>query len=147
MSLLQMDSPSYDIYRLSSLLHSLSEPSPRTVIFMTVLSRGGVSPSYRLCMYYFLSIYFLSLISELCYHLNHNIKITKFKSIIFKGSIIIIIMTAGLQGYISYHHIAAVWMFDLVVLLLIGHMQGSTGAHHLRSCLCFSSCVRHVWFV
>ena len=26
--------------------------------------------SYRLRMYYFLSIYFLSLISESCYHLN-----------------------------------------------------------------------------
>ena len=30
---------------------------------------------------------------------------------------------AGLQGYIPYHHIAAVWMFELVVLLLIGHMR------------------------
>ena len=29
---------------------------------------------------------------------------------------------AGLQGYIPYHHIAAVCMFKLVVLLLIGHM-------------------------
>ena len=27
---LQMDSPSYDIYRLNSLLRSVSEPSPRT---------------------------------------------------------------------------------------------------------------------
>ena len=31
---------------------------------------------------------------------------------------------AGLQGYIPYHHIAAVCMFELVVLLLIGHMRG-----------------------
>ena len=67
---LQMDSPPCDIYRLNSLLRSLGEPSPRTVIFMIVLSWGRVSPSYRLCMYYFLSIYFLSLISESCYHLN-----------------------------------------------------------------------------
>ena len=40
---------------------------------------------------------------------------------------------AGLQGYILYHHIAAVWMLELVVLLLIGHMRGSTGVHDLRS--------------
>ena len=31
---------------------------------------------------------------------------------------------AGLQGYIPYHHIAAVCMFKLVALLLIGHMRG-----------------------
>ena len=54
---------------------------------------------------------------------------------------------AGLRGYIPYHHIAAVWMFELVVLFLIGHMRGSTGVHHLRSRPCFSSSVRHVWFL
>ena len=54
---------------------------------------------------------------------------------------------AGLQGYILYHHIAAVCMFELVVLLLIGHMRGSTGVHHLRAHLCFSSSVQHFWFV
>ena len=32
---------------------------------------------------------------------------------------------AGLQGYIPYPHIAAVCMFELVVLLLLGHMWGS----------------------
>ena len=58
-------------YRLSSLLHRLSEPSPRTdVMFMIVLSWGEVSPSYRLCMYYFPSIYFLSFISESYHHFN-----------------------------------------------------------------------------
>ena len=30
----------------------------------------------------------------------------------------------GLQGYIPYHHRAAVCMFELVVLLLLGHMWG-----------------------
>ena len=53
----------------------------------------------------------------------------------------------GLQGYIPYHHIAAVCMFELVVLLLIGHMRGSTGVHHLWARPCFSRSVRHVWFV
>ena len=38
---------------------------------------------------------------------------------------------AGLQGYIPYPHIAAVCMFELVVLLLLGHMRGSIGVHHL----------------
>ena len=38
---------------------------------------------------------------------------------------------AGLQGYISYPHIAAVCMFELVVLHLLGHMWGSKGVHHL----------------
>ena len=38
---------------------------------------------------------------------------------------------AGLQGYIPYPHRAAVYMFELVVLLLLGHMWGSIGVHHL----------------
>ena len=49
--------------------------------------------------------------------------------------------------FIPYPHIAAVCIFELVVLLLIGHMRGSTGARHLRSRPCFSSSVQHVWFV
>ena len=57
---LQMDSSSCDIYRLSSLLRSLGAVhQERTLIFMIVLSWGGVSPSYRLCMDYILSVYFL----------------------------------------------------------------------------------------
>ena len=31
---------------------------------------------------------------------------------------------AGLQGYIPYPHIVVVCLFELVVLLLLGHMQG-----------------------
>ena len=41
-----------------------------------MLSWGGVSSSYCLCMYYFPSIYFLSLISKSCYHLNRPLTIT-----------------------------------------------------------------------
>ena len=37
----------------------------------------------------------------------------------------------GLQGYIPYPHIAAVCMFRRVVLLLLGHMWGSIGVHHI----------------
>ena len=40
---------------------------------------------------------------------------------------------AGLQGYISYPHRAAVCMFELVILLLLGHMWGSIRVHHLWS--------------
>ena len=39
-------------------------------------------------------------------------------------------LLAGLQGYIPYPHIAAVCMFELDVLLLLGHMRGSIGVHH-----------------
>ena len=38
---------------------------------------------------------------------------------------------AGLLDYIPYLHIAAVCMFQLVVLLLLGHKWGSIGVHHL----------------
>ena len=38
---------------------------------------------------------------------------------------------ADLQSYIPYPHIAAVCMFELVVLLLLSHMWGSIGVHHL----------------
>ena len=54
---------------------------------------------------------------------------------------------AGLQGYIPYPHIAAIYMFELVVLLLLGHMRGSIEVHHLWARPCFSSSVLHVWFV
>ena len=54
---------------------------------------------------------------------------------------------AGLQGYIPYPHRAAVWMFQQVVLFLLGHMWGFIGVHHLWARPCLSSSVLHVWFV
>ena len=54
---------------------------------------------------------------------------------------------ASLQGYIPYPHRAAVCMFELVVLLLFGHMWGSIGVHHLWARPCFSRSVLHVWYV
>ena len=54
---------------------------------------------------------------------------------------------AGLQGYILCPHIVAVRKFELVVLLLHGHMWGSIGVHHLWTRPCFSSSVPRVWFV
>ena len=54
---------------------------------------------------------------------------------------------AGLQGYILCLHIAAVCKFELVVLILLGHMWGSIGVHHLGARPCFSSSVLRVWLV
>ena len=51
------------------------------------------------------------------------------------------------QSYISYTHRAAVCRFELVILLLLGHMRESIGLHHLWACPYFSSSVLHVWFV
>ena len=54
---------------------------------------------------------------------------------------------AGLQSYIPYPHIAAVCMFELVVLLLLGHMRGSIGVINLWVRLCFSRSVQRAWFI
>ena len=54
---------------------------------------------------------------------------------------------AGLLGYIPCPHIAAVCKFELVVLLLLGHMWGSIGVRHLQAHPCFSSSVQRVWLV
>ena len=48
---------------------------------------------------------------------------------------------AGLLDYIPYLHIEAVCMFELVVLLLLGHKWGSIGVHHLWARLPAVSCV------
>ena len=48
------------------------------------------------------------------------------------------------SGYILCPHIAAVCMFELVVLFLLGHMWGSIGVNHLWALPCFSSSVLHV---
>ena len=54
---------------------------------------------------------------------------------------------AGLQGYTPYPHRAALCIFELVVLLLLGHKSRSIGVHHSWARPCFSSSVLHVWFV
>ena len=54
---------------------------------------------------------------------------------------------AGLQVYILCPHIVAVCKFELVILLLHGHMWGSIGVHHLWGRSCFSSSVPCVWFI
>ena len=49
----------------------------------------------------------------------------------------------GLLDYIPYLHIAAVCMFELVVLILLGHKWGSIGVHHL----CPACLVRLTWII
>ena len=56
-------------------------------------------------------------------------------------------LLVGPEGYIPYPHRPAVCRFELVVLLLLGHVKGSIGANHLWSRPYFSSSVLHVWFV
>ena len=53
----------------------------------------------------------------------------------------------GLQGHIPYPHISAECMFELVVLLLPGHMWGSLGVPHFWARPCLSSSDLHFWFV
>ena len=58
---------------------------------------------------------------------------------------------AGLQGYIPYPHIAAVCRFELVVLLLLGHMWVSQEVSLMSSSLLLQQCpaclVRLTWIV
>ena len=60
-------------------------------------------------------------------------------------------LLAGLQDYIPYPHIASVCIFELVVLLLLGHMWGSIGVSLMRSSLLLQQCsaclVRLAWIV
>ena len=56
-------------------------------------------------------------------------------------------LPAGPQGYIPYPHRAVVCRFELVALLLLGHVKDSIGVHHLWARPNFSSSVLHVWFV
>ena len=54
-------------------------------------------------------------------------------------------LLAGPRGYISYPHRSAVYRFELVSLLLLGHVRESIGEHHLWARPRFSSSVLHVW--
>ena len=56
-------------------------------------------------------------------------------------------LLAGPQGYIPYPLRAAVCRFELVPLVLLGHVRGSIGEHHLWARPFFSSSVLYVLFV
>ena len=57
------------------------------------------------------------------------------------------LLLSGPQGYIPYPHRAAICRFELVTLLLLGHVRRSIGEHHLWAHPCFSSSVLHLWFI
>ena len=56
-----------------------------------------------------------------CHHHHHVVRLARIS---LSTSPYHSLPLAGLQGYIPYHHIAAVCMFELVILLLIGHIGG-----------------------
>ena len=56
-------------------------------------------------------------------------------------------LPVGPQGYTPYPLRAAVCRFELVTLLLLSHVKGFTGVHHLWAHLYFSSSVLHFWFI
>ena len=87
------------------------------------------------------------LLNENHHHHHHVVRLARISLTLSLHVSLSFIASGRSSGLHPYHHIAAVCMFELVVLLLIGHMRGSTGVHHLRSRPFFFSSVRHVWFV
>ena len=81
------------------------------------------------------------------HHHHHVVPLARISLTLSRHFSLSFIASAGLQGYIPYPHIAAESMFELVVLLLLAHMWGPIGVHHLWARPCFSSSVLHVWFV
>ena len=128
----------------------------------------NICQSYKLFQNIYLYLYIQSIIQKVIKIRNIWNSLTVCKLVTWSYNCFIIIMSchrhrypwpslatspyrssplASLQGYIPYPHIAAVCMFELVVLLLPGHIWGSIGVHHLWARPCFSSSVLHVWFV
>ena len=56
-------------------------------------------------------------------------------------------LPVGPQAYTPYPHRTAVCRFELVALLVFGHVNGSIGIHQLGARPYFSNSVLHVWFV
>ena len=117
---------------------------PKTVVLENVLllHRELISVSYRPSrhIYIYIYIYIIIIIIMSCREQGYpwpSVATSPYHSS----------PPAGLQGYILCLHIAALCRFELVVLLLLGHMWGSIGVHHLRARPCFSSSVLRVWFV
>ena len=89
-------------------------------------------------MYIYIYIYIIIIIIML-YH-QHGYPWPSFATPPYRSSLLV-----GPQGYIPYPQRAAVCRFELVILLLLSHMRGSIGEHHLWAHPCFSSSVLHVW--
>ena len=84
---------------------------------------------------------------EVWYHHHHHHVVPLARISLTLSLSPLLHIVQGLQGYIPYSHIAAVCMFELVVLLLPGHMWGSIRVQKLWARPCFSSSVLHIWFV
>ena len=77
-------------------------------------------------------------------YVNHLVMSPARISLTFsRHSSLLFIVSCRCSGYILYPHIAAVCMFELVVLLLLSHVRGSRGVHHLWARLYSSSSVLH----
>ena len=64
------------------------------------------------------------------HHHHHVVPQARISLALSRHNSISFITSGWFQGYIPYPHKAAVCMFELVVLLLLGHMQGSIGVHY-----------------
>ena len=81
------------------------------------------------------------------HHHHHVVLVARISLTLSRHFSLSFIAQAGLLDNIPYPNIVAECMFVLVVLLLLGHVWGSTRVHHLWVRPCFSSSVLHVWFV
>ena len=77
----------------------------------------------------------------LTFHHHHLVPSTRISLTLYHHPLYRSALPAGPHGYTLYPHRAAVCRFELVALLLLGHVKGSIRVHH------FSSSVLQVWFV
>ena len=71
---------------------------------------------------------------RLLYHLHHHHVVPPARiSLTISRHFSLSFIASGLLGYILCPHIAAVCMFGLVVLLLLGHMRGVHSSTSLKS--------------
>ena len=92
---------------------------------------------------------FINLFESYMYknHHHHVLPLAQISLTLSRHFSLLFITSGRSSGLHPVSHIAAVCMFKLVVLLLLSHMRGSIGVHHLWARPCFSNSVLHVWFV
>ena len=101
--------------------------------------------TFKLCIYTKLNglkwnCYDIWLCINKIYHHHHVVLLARISLTLSRYFSLSFFVSGRSSGYILYPHIAAVCMFKLVVLLLLGHMWGSIGVHHLWAHPFFSSC-------
>ena len=75
-------------------------------------------------------------------HHHHHVVLLARISLTLSRHFSLLFIASGRSSRLhQYPHIAAVCMFELVILLLLSHMWGFIGVHHLWACLCFFSSV------